>query len=250
MSQSDRSGVGARIARVVGALAFGLHLGAPALAAPTFFTDAAAFDSALAGLSGSGVTATVETFDMLVAGSWGSSFTAPSGIGFSTGTADMELLVRSSTAPSTSGFNALGQRFVGPGGPFDEQFGFGTVLDIDLGTATNAFSAALVNNLSFFLPEDVVIDVNGATGTIEDASNTTAASGARFAFIGVIDAATAFSDVRMTFDTTASTSIGELDDVTFYSKNTPVTPAIPVPAALPLLLGGLGALAALRRRTA
>lgn len=250
MSQTDRTGVVQRIARVVGAVACGLHFGAPALAAPTFFTDAAAFDSALAALSDSGFSATVETFDTLVAGSWGKSFTAPSGIGFSTDTADTELLVRSSTAPSTSGFKALGQRFVGPGGPFDEQFGFGTVVDIDLGAATNAFSVALVSNVGYFIPEDVVIGVNGSKATIEDASSATAASGARFAFIGVIDADTAFSKVRMTFDITLSSSIGELDDVTVYAENTPVSTAIPVPAALPLLLGGLGALMVLRRRSA
>lgn len=240
----DRNAV---LSAVAGAL--GVILGGGATAAPMFFTDAAAFDSALAGLSANGFTATVETFDTLTAGSRGTSFTAPSGIGFSTTTADIEFLVRSSTTPSTSGFNALGQRFVGEGGPFDEQFGFGTVVDIDLGSATNEFSVALVSNFGFFLPEDVVIEVNGATGTIEDATSATAASGARFAFIGVIDAASAFSEIRLTFDTTASTGVGELDDLTFYTENTrPDTPAIPVPAALPLLLGGSGALVMLRRR--
>ncbi|WP_372922514.1 VPLPA-CTERM sorting domain-containing protein [Roseovarius sp.] len=232
-----------------GTMMLGLSTGGSATAAPIFYFDAAAFNSALSGVSSNGFSGTVETFDTLASGSKGTGFTAPSGIGFSTSTADTELRVNAAAEPSTSGLNALAQRFTGAGGPIDEQFGFGTVLDIDLSTTTNAFSATLINNLSSFLASDLVIDVNGTTGNIAGASNTLIpGSTASFAFIGVIDEAMAFSDLTMTFDTTETISIGELDDVTYYNENTPATSPIPVPAALPLLLCGIGALVMIRRR--
>ena len=237
-------------APVAGVLALGLSIGGPAAAAPTFYFDAAAFDSALAGLYPDGFDTTVETFDMLAPGSQGTNFTGPSGIGFSTATPDTELRVNADPEPSTSGFNTLAQSFTGAGGLFDEQLGFGTVLDIDLGTTTNAFSANLITNILTFLPEDLLVEVNGAGGNITDRESTPIpGSTAEFRFVGVIDPTSAFSDVRMTFGSlTDGFGIGELDDVTYYTAKLPDTPVIPLPAALPLLLGGIGALAMVRRR--
>jgi hypothetical protein len=223
-----------------------------ATAAPVFYFDETAFNSALAALSTTGFDATVETFDDQTAGDKGSSFMGTSGISFSTATADTTLRVNQATAPSTSGFSALAQTYDGPlGGPFFEPLGFGTTVDIALGTSTHAFSSALVVGLNFeVLPQDLLVEVGTASSSITQGTGTAIDNFSAYRFIGVIDPTTAFSSVTMTFGQLSdSNDIGELDDVAYYTERMPDVPQIPLPGALPMLLAGLGALVALRRRT-
>lgn len=209
------------------------------------FTDAAAFDAALAALGT--VSSIVATYDDLTAGSMLPEGTAVSGIthDYTGGNADIDLLIRDFPKVSTQ---TLGTLF---DGSFVGTFGFDDAVTFTTAQPYRAVSFDLLNNPNFaFLATDVTLSAGGLSLDVAPGAGggTPVATAVERRFFGIIGAAATIDTAMLTFDA-PGTSIGEVDNVTFYGvDDTTVTPPIPVPAALPLLLGGIGALAALRRR--
>jgi len=209
------------------------------------FTDAAAFDAALAALGT--VSSIVATYDDLTVGTVLADGTAVSGIthDYTGGSAEIDLFIRDFPEGGTQ---TLGTLF---DGAFEGTFGFDDAVSVTTPRPYRAVSFDLLNNPNFaFLATDVTLSAGGLSLDVDPGAGggTPVATAVERRFFGIIGAAATIDTAVLTFDAPGA-SIGDVDNVTFYNvEDTTVTPPIPVPAALPLLLGGIGALAALRRR--
>lgn len=228
--------VRAAFRRVAGAAAFAA-VSAPILAAPAdgvaTFNDRSAFDAALNALGS--VTAIVETYDALATGTTLPNGTVLSGITHSlVSDPGFQLVVRD---PGASGNNALGAT----DGAFNDPLGFTDVLTLTTMIPYRAFSVdLLVSPGTDFLASDLTVSAGGL-----DLSMPEGAPGTDRLFFGLIAGAVTIDDATLTFDFPGNV-VGDPDDVSFYSV-TREMPVIPVPAALPLLAGAIGALTLLSR---
>jgi hypothetical protein len=239
--------LGAAVAVAVSALAVPTRAtAAPADGAATF-TDPAAFGAALAALGT--VSSIVATYDDLTVGAVLADGTAVGGIthDYTGGSALIDLLIRDFPEGGTQ---TLGTLF---DGTFEGVLGFDDAVTFTTASPYRAVSLDLLSNPSFdFLASDVRLSAGALSVDVAPGAGggTPVATAVERRFFGIIGAAATIDTATLRFDA-PGTGIGDVDNVTFYSVTDPtVTPPIPVPAALPLLLGGVAALAALRRRRA
>lgn len=227
----------ATLRQVAGVAAFAVAPAA-ALAAPAdgvaTFNDRSAFDAALGALGT--VSSIVETYDTLATDTLLPNGTVLSGITHDLASdPGFQLVARD---PGASGNNALGAT----DGTFNDPLGFTDILTLTTMTAYRAFSVdLLVSPGSEFRASDLTVSAGGL-----ELSMPEGVPGTDRLFFGLIAGAVTIDEATLTFDFPGNT-VGEPDDVSFYSV-TREMPVIPVPAALPLLAGALGALTLLSRR--
>lgn len=121
----------------------------------------------------------------------------------------------------------------------------GDTLTLVFDTAITAIGFNINEFNGFDVGPSVGSDMSFSLGTPTPTAGTFTASGDREKdFFGVISTE-AFSEVTLQF-VGSNGGVAGLDDLVYAPA--PVTAPIPLPAGLPLLLGGLGAFAALRTR--
>lgn len=235
-----------QFARFACATAVAVLLATGSDAATTGYTDAAAFNAAVASIGG--LAANVVDYESQSPGGFPNG-TVIGGITHSyTGLSTYQLGIRD--IGGTSGTNTVGSALIG--GTTVEQLGAGDVVTFGF-SATNAFSLRVIAGPDFqFFAGDAVLGNGAGAATIpagvgEAAGCTNCSS----VFLGLVDPASTFTSATLTFDPDAPVSF-EIDDSTYYTEVAPPPPpdppVVPLPASLPLLLAGAGALLALRRR--
>ncbi len=234
----------------IGAVAAGL-IAAQVSAAPTTFTDLAAFNAAVGAIPLINTEVIdFETFtgqngatpgDVIASGSTvkGVTFTPSLDPGF-------DLAVRG--IGGTSGSNVLGT--TSDGGATVGQFALGESVGFSLSQPTQAFGLYIVANPDFdFFADDVTLSAAGTSVSNPTGLAGSDVNGVNALFLGIVDDMATFNTASIRFGPDPVTFNGaffEIDDISY-------TAPIPIPAALPLFLTGLAALGVagwMRRGTA
>ena len=210
---------------------------APAQAALSSFTSKAAFDAALASLS---QVQSVD-FDSVAAGTDFASGTGTGGLTFSYAIAGPATLSVSDTFLTTSGTHYLGLN------NSDTAFYLGDSFTINFNRTVHALGLYLIAG-SDAQAGDMQLSV--ATGSVFNAAapDTLLADGGRAFYLGLVESNVGSGFMSATINMVATPNAFlavTADDITSAVN---VGGVVPEPGTWGLMLGGLGALAALRRR--
>ncbi len=235
-----------RIRLLVGACAALLGT-ANAVAAPITYTDRAAFDAAIAAISG--VSADTLNFDGTAAGTIFPTTTAHQGVTFTYNLGGYELGV-DDTNPGTSGAHTL--KVSNDNGANFANFALGDLINFSFG-ASHAFGMyIIVGTTSFdFFDNDINLSFAGTTlsNSGSDVASLVGANNVAALFVGIVDSAATFTSADLQFGAPGgSGAFFEIDDIVKTSATSTGPGPLPEPATLGLLGLGLLGLGLARRK--
>jgi len=219
--------------------------GASASALPAAYTDRAAFEAAVAGISG--VVQVDEGYEGLAGGDVIANGGVVGGLTHFP-TSDSGSRSGLKGIGSTDGSNSVG--WTDGGGTDVGALGFVDMVDFTFGPSF-AFGLDIVLDPGFDrFANEVPLTVAGPTSGNAAGTRTPGGVDHDFLFLGVIDAAARFGAARPSFDSDSAKAAAEFDLVSIAPPVVgPATPnAVPLPAGGPLVLAALAALGLRARR--
>lgn len=224
---------------------------AEASAVPMLYTNRAAFDAAVAGISG--VSADVLDFEAPAAGTIFPSGSAHQGVTFTYSLAGGFELGVDDANPGTSGAHTL--KVSNDNGLTFGLFALGDVIDYSF-AASHAFGMyIIVPTTNFdFRDEDINLTFAGQTLSTVDADTATLVGPNNVAalFVGIVDTAATYTTANLRFgpvNPTTPSSLFEIDDIVKTSEDTEPPPTgLPEPGLLSLLGVGMMGMALARRK--
>lgn len=222
---------------------------AEASAVPMLYTNRAAFDAAVAGISG--VSADVLDFEAPAAGTIFPSGNAHQGVTFTYNLGAFQLGVDGNT-PGSSGAHTLAVS--NNNGTNFSNFILGDVIDFSFGPSHAFGMYILAPGTSFnFIEEDINLTFAGTTLSTVTGDTTTLVGPSNVAalFVGIVDTAATYTTANLRFGPANPTSGPnfEIDDIVKTSEDTEPPPTgLPEPGLLSLLGVGMMGMALARRK--